>query len=169
MHRISRRFIFIGALVCIALSMLPLPGAAQQARLVRDVSVRLQLDDGPTFLFQEVYGLGIEGEVVDYKEGGVPGGTHKAPGAITYPNIVLKRPLLAGDEIWQWFDAVRQGQVSRKSAVVILINGTGDTVARYRLANAWPAKWRVRTETANQRKVFVEELELATEHTTLLE
>ena len=55
--------------------------------------------------FQEVSGLGAELEVMPYAEGGSNGFVHQLPVRHSWGRITLKRGIVKGQGLWQWYRA----------------------------------------------------------------
>ena len=107
-------------------------------------------------------GLSIETEVVDYREGSSPVQTvSKLPGLQKFPNIVLKRGIVAGDnEFFKWVATILQGQVERRDVVISLLDERHQPVMVWKVKNAWPAKYEGPVLRAENSEVAVETLEL---------
>lgn len=112
--------------------------------------------------FSEVTGLQAEVEVLEYREGGVNDFIHKLAGPVRYPaNLVLKHGLMDADQIWQWEQQILQGNISRASVSVILLDEAGDEKWRWNFRDAYPVKWSGPDLRAGTAEVAVETLELA--------
>lgn len=110
--------------------------------------------------FTECSGLAMEREVVEVKEGGVNGFTHKLPGPAKYPNVTLKRGI-AGDELWKWLnDQVEKGKIKKMNISILLFNGDRTQVKRWNLAGAYPIKWKGPDFKTNSTEVAIETVEL---------
>src|SRR5437763_14627040 len=53
--------------------------------------------------FTEVSGLSVSIDVEELAEGGQNQYTHKLPGRMKWPNLVLKRGITETDNLFQWF------------------------------------------------------------------
>ena len=53
--------------------------------------------------FTEVSGLAVQIDVEELAEGGQNHFTHKMPGRMKWPNIVLKRGITDADNLFEWF------------------------------------------------------------------
>jgi phage tail-like protein len=112
--------------------------------------------------FAAVEGLGSETEVVTYMDGSDIV-TRKRPGRTHYENIVMKRGYINTDELWQWYKAVIDGKVERKSGSVIICGDDGNEILRYNFFEGWPCKWRFSAFDAAKSKGLVEIIEIAVE------
>jgi len=117
--------------------------------------------------FMECSGLGSQVEVIEYREGGDPSWVRKMPGRVFYPDIVLKRGVTQNQELYQWHQAVIQGELVRKNGSVILQDAQGNEVIRWNFFNAWPSKWAGPTLDGKGNEVAIEELTLTCEQQAL--
>ena len=114
------------------------------------------------------YTSGVELTVVSvaydyesYKEGGEKRFEHKLPVRTKYADMVLKRGMLTGSTVIDWFTAAfRDRQFSPANVNVILMNEKGDPLRIWKIAHAVPKKWSVSDFNANESSVVIETLEL---------
>ncbi|HWL33476.1 MAG TPA: phage tail protein [Gaiellaceae bacterium] len=103
-------------------------------------------------------------EVIEYREGDEKvSSPRKLPGRVSYPNVVLKRGLAGGLELFDWWKAVRDGSPDRRTVAITLLDEQRAPVQRWRLRNAWPAKLEYSSLNALGNEVVIETLELAHE------
>lgn len=118
--------------------------------------------------FQEVSGLSFEVETEDFKEGGENRFSYKLPKRIRYPNLVLKRGLLKGTALLNWFKSA----ISTYFTVVVydfkpadimitLLDESGEAAAIWNVVQAYPLKWSVSDFRSTDNSVVVETIELA--------
>jgi phage tail-like protein len=120
----------------------------------------IAIDGLPDSVFQEVSGIGIETEVIEFREGG-GGGVRKMPGISKYPNLVLKRGYTGSVDLYDWAAARDDtGDVVRRT-VSIALTARGREVARWTVHRAWPVKWDAPTLNAKGNDVPMETIELA--------
>jgi phage tail-like protein len=118
--------------------------------------------------FTEVSGLSVEVDVVEINEGGQNHYAHKVPGAMKWPNIVLKRGVTDSDNLFEWF-AKTSGEgfagegsaLARTQGQITLADSTGGSVRGWTFEGAFPVKWSGPTLTASANDAAVEELEIA--------
>jgi len=111
--------------------------------------------------FSEVSGLQVEVEVEDYREGGQNEFVHKLVGPTRYPaNLTLKHGLMDAMALWEWHQAVRNGQIQRKNGSILLLDSTGKEVRRWNFANAHPVRWSGPDLRAATAEVALESIEL---------
>lgn len=118
--------------------------------------------------FTEVSGLELDVGVEELEEGGQNQFVHKLPGRMTWPNLVLKRGMTKGDELFAWVRkssgdgfAGEGSKIERKSAAVTLINDKGDRMRAWELDGAFPVRWRGPSFVASSNDLAAEELEIA--------
>jgi phage tail-like protein len=112
--------------------------------------------------FSEVSGLGLDLEVLEYREGGVNGFIHKRAGPAKYgSNLILKRGVTHSKVLWNWYWDVVQGTIERKNVSILLMDEAGDERLRWNFEKAYPVKWAGPGLRAGSAEVAVETLELA--------
>lgn len=118
--------------------------------------------------FTEVSGLELDVGVEELEEGGQNQFVHKLPGRITWPNLVLKRGMTKGDELFAWVQkssgdgfAGQGSKVERKSAAVTLVDDKGTRLRAWELDGAFPVRWRGPNFAATSNDLAAEELEIA--------
>ena len=103
-------------------------------------------------------------EAIEYREGNDKvSSSRKLPGRVSYPNVVLKRGLAGGLELFAWWKSVRDGSPDRRNVTITLLDEQQTLVQRWRLRNAWPAKLQSSSLNALGNDVVIETLELAHE------
>lgn len=120
--------------------------------------------------FSEVSGLNAEITVAEYRNGNAPVNyVTKVPAIHKAGDVTLKRGVIGADNIYNWLDQVRAGDVTAKRNVTIKLKNEDATssasVVTWKLVNAMPIKWTGPTLTAKGGSdVAIEELVLAVEH-----
>jgi phage tail-like protein len=112
--------------------------------------------------FTECGGIEAHIDVVHFNHGSDLR-THKRPGRPGVANIVLKRGVTAGTELWDWFKSALDGQVSRKNGSIIVCDDAGDEIYRHNFFEAWPCRWKSLELRADQPGSLVEEIEIVVE------
>jgi phage tail-like protein len=117
--------------------------------------------------FTEVSGLSVSIDVEELAEGGQNQYTHKLPGRMKWPNLVLKRGVTNTDNLFQWFtqssgDGFAGGgnKIVRRNGAVELRDAAGKVVRRWEFVEAYPVKWSGPKLAASGRDLAVEELEV---------
>lgn len=129
---------------------------------IGNYNFKVEIEGVSVAAFQEVGGLEVATEVVEYQDGDDVI-TRKRPGRTSYSNLVLKRGYIASDELWEWMSNTIDGTVERKSGSVILADDTGSEIIRYNFFEAWPCKWKGFSLDGRGNDVAIEELEIAIE------
>jgi phage tail-like protein len=67
--------------------------------------------------------------------------------------------------IWKWFEAVQEGKWAnqRKNAALSIYDQAGQEQARFELAGAWPASYKIADVNARSSDIEIEEIEVAYE------
>ena len=114
--------------------------------------------------FEECSGLGSQIAVEEYREGTDKSLTvRKAPGKVSYPDIVLKWGVTDSRELYNWHLDVINGKLERKNGSVVLMNDQGEEKLRWNFVDAWPSKWEGPTLKARSGEVAIETLTLTCE------
>ena len=106
-------------------------------------------------------------DVEEYAEGGQNEYTHKLPGRLTWPNLVLKRGLTDDNLLLEWILScsgdglgASGGKVPRHSATVTLFDSTHKAVRRWNVRDALPVRWTGPQFAAGNAALATEELEM---------
>ena len=103
-------------------------------------------------------------EAIEYREGGDrTSAARKLPGRVRYGNVVLRRGISGRLDLWEWFEAVRSGQPSRRDVSITLLDEQRQAAQRWLLRGAWPTKYDPSDLNAKGNEVLIETLELAVE------
>jgi phage tail-like protein len=124
--------------------------------------------DGLTIgAFTEVSGLTVQIEVEEVAEGGQNQYTHKLPGRMKWPNLVLKRGVTDTDNLFAWFQKSSgngfngaHNVLERRNGSIELKDAAGETVRTWVFSQAYPVKWTGPKLAAGSRDLAVEELEV---------
>lgn len=124
---------------------------------------------GQEVAFQEVSGLDIEAQVIEYRHGNSKEfSTIKMPGIKKSGNVTLKRGVFKGDNtFWDWFNAIKMNTIERKEVVISLLDQEGAPTMVWTLKNAWPTKITGTDLKSDGNEVAVETLEVAHEGITI--
>jgi phage tail-like protein len=89
----------------------------------------------------------------------------KVPGSSDAGNIILKRGMTNSTTLWQWFDAVEQGNWAKqvRDGSLAIYDQSGQEKARFEFLGAWPSRYKVSDVSASSTDIEIEELELAVE------
>jgi len=123
--------------------------------------IRIGTDDEGGF--SECSGLGIETEVVEYREGGLNDRVHRFPGSTRHSNLVLRRGIVDRG-LYDWYRATVEGQLELKDGNIAIFDESGTTtVMAWGFANSFPCKWVGPDLNALESRVAVETFELCHE------
>jgi phage tail-like protein len=129
-----------------------------------DVAISEQFTEGGTRIVPGTGRICDEFEVVEYREGGDhPSGTRKLPGRVSVGNVVLRRGIDRDLSLWNWFRAVRDGDLDRRNVTIVLLDAARADVRRWNVERAWPAVYESGPLHARGNEVVIETLELACE------
>lgn len=118
--------------------------------------------------FREVSGLNIELEEESVVEGGENRFVQKLPVRAKYPDLVLKRGLLANSAVGSWCrKAIQNLDIKPATVWVSLLNDQHEPLQTYCFVNAWPKKWQVSDLNSESSELMVESLELAYQYFTI--
>jgi phage tail-like protein len=117
--------------------------------------------------FTEVSGLSVSIDVEELVEGGQNQHTHKLPGRMRWPNLVLKRGITDSDKLFEWF-ATSSGdgftgagnKIEPHNGAISLMDAAGEPVRTWHFTHAYPVKWTGPKLAASSRDLAVEELEV---------
>jgi phage tail-like protein len=111
--------------------------------------------------FSECSGLQVETEFTDYREGGLNDYVHRFAGPTKYPPLILKHGLTQIDGLWAWHQEVVQGQVTRHSGTIYLLDKKRIPVMWWDFKEAFPVKWTGPDLRADSGGIAIESMELA--------
>lgn len=119
--------------------------------------------------FQEVSGLEIEAQVIDYRHGNSPEfSTIKMPGIKKFGDVTLKKGVFKGDnKFWDWFNKIKMNTIERQAVTISLLDEAGAPTMVWTLKNAWPSKITSTDMKSDGNEVAVETLVLVHEGLTI--
>ena len=125
--------------------------------------------DSDIMSFQEVSGLDLESEPIEYRSGDSP--VHsviKMPGLKKYGNITMKKGTFVKDnKFWDWFNQIKLNTVKRIPLTISLLDEAGAPTMVWTVTNAWPTKITGTDLKADGNEVAVETIEIAHEGLTI--
>lgn len=115
--------------------------------------------------FQEVMGLDIESQIIEYRHGDSPQwSTIKMPGIIKSSNVTLKKGILVkDDQFYNWYSSIEMNTVKRTTVAIKLLDEEGNPTITWTLQNAWPTKITGTNLNADGNEVAIETIEIAHE------
>ena len=87
----------------------------------------------------------------------------KMPGNSKSSNLTLRRGMTSSTVIWEWFQAVEQGNWAkqRRNGDLTFYDQAANEQARFRFIGAWPVKYKIADLGAGKNEFEIEEMELA--------
>lgn len=127
---------------------------------------RMEIDGVEVAGFREITGLRMRTEIVEYFDGDDVNTTvKKIPGITTYNNIVCKRGISAGIDLYEWCKEVNDQSraVERKTITINFLDDAGEPQKTYTLYEAWPCAYSVSDFNAANNQLGMEEIEFVIE------
>ncbi len=92
--------------------------------------------------FQEVSGLDMEAQPIEYRHGDSPQfSVLKMPGLKKFSDVTMKKGIFKGDNrVWDWFNQIKANTIQRVPVTISLLDENGAPTMVWTLANAWPNK-----------------------------
>jgi phage tail-like protein len=89
-----------------------------------------------------VTGLEIAYDEMQYRSGSaLEYGDQKSPGRPRYPNVVMERPIAAGDnEFYEWMNTIRKNDVERRNVTISLLDEEHEPLMTWKVKNAFPVR-----------------------------
>ncbi|SCY15338.1 MULTISPECIES: phage tail protein [Desulfoluna] len=121
--------------------------------------------DSEVMSFQEVSGLDIEAQPIEYRHGDSPEfSTIKMPGIKKSGNVTMKKGVFKSDnKFWDWFNQIKMNTIKRVPVTISLLDETGAPTMVWTLANAWPTKIQATDMKSDGNEVAIESIEIAHE------
>jgi phage tail-like protein len=112
--------------------------------------------------FQEVSGLDIEVEPLEYRDGAsLEYSKMNMPGMIKYSDITLKRGVFKSDnEFYDWYNTVKLNTIQRRDLTISLLDQEHAPVVVWKIKNAWPMKIQSTDLKAEGNEVAIETMVL---------
>ncbi len=125
--------------------------------------------DSEVMSFQEVSGLDIEAQPIEYRHGDSPEfSTIKMPGIKKSGNVTMKKGVYKSDnKFWDWFNQIKMNTIKRVPVTISLLDETGAPTMVWTLANAWPTKISGTDLKADGNEVAIETIEIVHEGITI--
>ena len=119
---------------------------------------KVEIEGGIVASFQEVSGLDMEVDVIEYRHGDNPDfSTIKMPGLRKGSDVTLKKGIFTGDvAFYDWFNEIQMNTVERKTVQVMLLNEKGDSEIIWTLTNAFPKQVQGTDLNSSSSEVAVE-------------
>jgi phage tail-like protein len=119
--------------------------------------------------FQEVSGLDVEAQPLEYRHGDSPAfSVLKMPGMKKYSDVTMKKGVFKADnKFWAWFNEIKMNTIKRKPVTISLLDEAGKPTMVWTLANAWPTKITGTDLKSTGNEVAVETIVIAHEGLTI--
>ena len=124
------------------------------------------ITDGPEAGFQEVSGIGIEVEVIEYRNGNAKeNGVMKVTLLNKATDVTLKRGVMGSSTLYDWLNQIRNGDQTalRTVRIHLMSEDHAETVATWSMLRARIIKYVTGPFSAKGADVAMEELTLAYE------
>jgi phage tail-like protein len=125
--------------------------------------------DSEVMSFQEVSGLDVEAQPIEYRHGDSPQfSTISMPGLRKSGNVTMKKGVYKSDnKFWDWFNQIKMNTVKRVPITISLLDEAGAPTMVWTLANAWPTKITSTDLKADGNEVAIETIDIAHEGITI--
>lgn len=125
--------------------------------------------DSEVMSFQEVSGLDVESQVIEYRHGDSPEfSTIKMPGLKKSGNVTMKKGVFKSDnKFWDWFVQIKMNTIKRIPVTISLLDEEGSPTMVWTLANAFPSKITGTDLKSEGNEVAIETIEIAHEGVTI--
>lgn len=92
----------------------------------------------------------------------------KVPGNAKTSNVTLRRGMTQSSTLWNWFEAVQQGNWAKqlRDGSLTIYDQMGSAQALFQFQGAWPLSYQVSDLSASTNELAIEEMELAIESFT---
>lgn len=119
--------------------------------------------------FQEVSGLEIQSEALEYRHGNSPVFSKiNMPGMVKNNNITMKKGVFANDNtFWDWYNKIKMNTIERQNVVIKLLDEGGNPTMTWTLNNAWPTKISSTDLKSEGNEVAIETIEIMHEGLTI--
>jgi len=119
--------------------------------------------------FQEVSGLDIEAQPIQYRHGNSPVFSEiNMPGIVKNSNVTMKKGVFANDNsFWDWYNKIKMNTIERQNVVIKLLDEAGNPTMTWTLNNAWPTKISSTDLKSDGNEVAVESIEIMHEGLTI--
>lgn len=98
-------------------------------------------DDYLDIPFQEVTGLDISTESIEYRHGNAPNGSINMPSLLSYSDVTLKKGLFTTDNnFFDWIEKIKANTYRRLTVIIKLLNELGEPEFIWTLQNAFPVQ-----------------------------
>lgn len=121
--------------------------------------------DDTEMAFQEVSGLDMESQAIEYRAGNSPTfSTVEMPDLKKFSNITMKKGVFKSDNtLFDWFNEIQMNVITRKTLTISLLDEKHEPTMVWKVQNAFPVKVTGTDLKAEGNEVAVESIEIAHE------
>ncbi len=125
--------------------------------------------DNNVMLFQEVSGLGVVCQPIEYRRGDSPiFTTLKMPGIKKFGNVTMKKGILKSEKnLCDWFNQIQMNTIKRVPLTIALLDEAENPTMVWTLCNARPTKITGTDRKDGGKDVTVESIEIVHEGITI--
>lgn len=138
----------------------------QRKEPLRNFRFRVEIDGIEHSGMCEVSGLETAIETVEYREGTDPDNVRYLAGMSSTGTLVLKRGITDSRELYEWFNACRNGNCQPRNIAVVATDSERNDKARWELVEAWPVRYKAPDFNARGNEVAMETIEIVYERLT---
>ena len=119
--------------------------------------------------FQEVSGLEIEAEPLEYRHGNSKVFSKiNMPGMVKNNKVSMKKGVFVNDNtFWDWYNKIKMNTIERQNVVIKLLDEKGSPTMTWTLNNAWPTKISSTDLKSESNEVAIESIEIMHEGLTI--
>jgi phage tail-like protein len=111
--------------------------------------------------------LGVDVEVIKYREAGLNEQVRWLPGRVEYSEVILRYGLTKDAFIWNWLESAVTGQIRRENVTITALDYEGQAggvpTVSWVLEEAWPCRWRGALLDTLSREASIESVTLVFE------
>ena len=139
-----RQFLTLGAhALAGALGSWALAGVAVAEDPYRAYNITLLIEGEKAAQFLEASGLGVDVDVIEYREGGAEGEIRELPGQVRYQPLELRYGISQSTVLWDWLSSALTGDQERRAVSIVMLDNDDLTEAfRWTLTDAWVVSWQ---------------------------
>jgi phage tail-like protein len=130
---------------------------------LRNCRYRVEIDGIAQTSPSQVSGIEAAIECIEYREGADPLQVRQLGGLPKYGPLILKYGLTQSKELYDWFKSGIDGKVEPRNISIVALDMEGKDMARWNLANAWPAKYQAPDFNGKGNEVALETFEIVYE------
>jgi len=120
--------------------------------------------------FNDIDGLGVTADVLEYQEGGVHDITHTFQNDLSYSNVKLQRGMTKHDDFIKWItNSVNSSQKNTQFDVMITMKNREDISTKgWKLINSHPVRWEGPNLASDDSGIAMSLIELTYEELDLI-